>query len=154
MTAVMLVGALVGVGVLLLVLQFDTGRASGASELARLDAARARTRRTATLTEDDGEERESLRVRQIGSQVRAVLEARGWNLPAGLRADLAVMGGTVEGHLGMSVLAAVAGLQLSYYFEVATSPTIVLVACGLFAAALVVRAVRERARLRVEARAT
>ena len=47
MTAVMLVGACAGLGVLLLVLQFDTGRASGASELARLDAARARTRRTA-----------------------------------------------------------------------------------------------------------
>ena len=47
MTTVMLVGACVGLGLLLLVLQYDTGRASGASELARLDAARARTRRTA-----------------------------------------------------------------------------------------------------------
>lgn len=54
----------------------------------------------------------------------------------------------------LALIASVTGLQLSYYFEVATSPTIVLVACGLFAAALVVRAVRERARLRVEARAT
>jgi len=108
-TAIMLVGAVCGLGVLLLVLQFDTGRASGAAELARLDAAHDRTRRTAGLSRDE-KETESLRVRQIGSQVRALLEARGWNLPSGLRADLAIMGGTVEGHLGMSVLAAVAGL--------------------------------------------
>jgi tight adherence protein C len=107
MMPVMLVGACVGLGVLLLVLQYDTGRASGASELARLDAARARTRRTASLSE---QEQESLRTRQIGAQVRSILEARGWNLPAGVRADLSVTGGTVEGHLGMSVLTAVAGL--------------------------------------------
>lgn len=107
MMPVMLVGACVGLGVLLLVLQFDTGRASGASELARLDAARARTRRTASLSV---QEHESLRTRQIGAQVRSVLEARGWNLPAGVRADLSVTGGTVEGHLGMSVLTAVVGL--------------------------------------------
>ncbi|MEO7942868.1 MAG: type II secretion system F family protein [Marmoricola sp.] len=111
MTAVMLVGACVGLGVLVLVFQFDTGRASGASELARLDAARARTRRTAVLhAEEETEERESLRVRKLGAQIRSVFEARGWNLPAGTRADLSVMGGTVEGHLGMSVLACVAGL--------------------------------------------
>ena len=111
MTAVMLVGACVGLGLLLLVLQFDTGRASGASELARLDAARARTRRTAVLSaEEETEERESLRVRKLGAQIRSVFEARGWNLPKGMRSDLAVMGGTVEGHLGMSLLAAVAGL--------------------------------------------
>ena len=83
MTTVMLVGACVGLGVLLLVLQFDTGRASGASELARLDAARARTHRTAALHEDENKERESMRVRQLGAQIRAVFEARGWNLPAG-----------------------------------------------------------------------
>ncbi len=110
MTTVMLVGACAGLGVLLLVLQFDTGRATGASELARLDAARARTQRTATLGGDEGDEHESLRIRKIGAQVRAVFEARGWNLPAGVRADLSVTGGTVEGHLGMSVLAGVAGL--------------------------------------------
>ena len=110
MTPVMLVGACVGLGILLLVLQFDTGRASGASELARLDAARSRTHRTAVLHEDDNQDRESMRIRQLGAQVRAVFEARGWNLPAGTRSDLAVVGGTIEGYLGMSVLAGVAGL--------------------------------------------
>jgi tight adherence protein C len=110
MTTIMLVGACAGLGVLLLVLQFDTGRASGASELARLDAARARTERSAGLSRDDRDERESLRIRKLGAQIRDLLEARGWNLPAGVRADLAVTGGTVEGHLGMSVLAGVAGL--------------------------------------------
>jgi tight adherence protein C len=109
-TMVMLVGACVGLGILLLVLQFDTGRASGAAELARLDAARSRTHRTAVLHEDDNQERESMRTRQLGAQVRSVFEARGWNLPAGTRSDLAVVGGTIEGHLGMSVLGGVAGL--------------------------------------------
>lgn len=107
MTTIMLCGALTGLGLLLLVLQFDTGQASGAAELARLDAARARSRRKLSLTRERGEE--SLRTRKIGSPVRALLEARGWDLPAGVRADLAVMGATVEGHLGMSVLSGVAG---------------------------------------------
>ena len=78
----MLVGAVAGVGVLLLVLQFDTGSASGASELARLDAARARTRRTAVLhAAEETKERESMRVRKLGAQIRSVFEARGWDLP-------------------------------------------------------------------------
>ena len=145
MTTVMLVGACVGLGVLLLVLQFDTGRASGASELARLDAARARTQRTATLGGDEGDERESLRIRKIGAQVRAVFEARGWNLPAGVRADLSVTGGTVEGHLGMSVLAGVAGLfaptvmfaPAIYFFGASvSSPVWLALLGGLVGAAL------------------
>jgi tight adherence protein C len=138
MMLVMLVGALTGMGVLLLVLQFDTGRASGAAELARLDAARARTQRTASLSADEHEERESMRVRQLGSQIRALFEARGWNLPAGVRADLSVMGGTVEGHLGMSVLAAVAGLfaptvmfaPAIYFFGASISSPVWLAAVG------------------------
>jgi tight adherence protein C len=110
MIPIMLLGGLVGLGVLLLVLQLDTGRASGASELARLDAARARSARDARLRGRQREEQESLRVRQVGAQLRTVLEGRGWDLPAGVRADLAIVDGTVEGHLGMSLLAGVAGL--------------------------------------------
>jgi tight adherence protein C len=142
MILVMLVGACVGLGVLLLVLQFDTGRASGASELARLDAARARTRRTASLSVE--QDRESLRTRQIGAQLRSLLEARGWNLPAGVRADLNVMGGTVEGHLGMSVLAAVAGLfaptvmvaPAIYFFGASVSSPVWLAALGALVGAV------------------
>ncbi|MBM4414821.1 MAG: metal ABC transporter permease [Chloroflexi bacterium] len=47
----------------------------------------------------------------------------------------------------LALVASVVGLQLSYYFELATSPTIVLVACALFAGALGVRALRERAHI-------
>jgi len=138
MTTVMLVGALAGLGILLLVLQYDTGRASGASELARLDAARMRTQRTARLHGDDADEKESLRLRRIGSAVRAVFEARGWNLPAGVRADLSVMGQTVEGHLGMSVLSAVAGLfaptvmlaPAVYFFDASLSSPVWLALLG------------------------
>jgi Flp pilus assembly protein TadB len=137
MTTVMLVGALAGLGILLLVLQYDTGRASGASELARLDAARVRTQRTARLhTADD--DKESLRLRRLGSAVRAVFEARGWNLPAGVRADLSVMGQTVEGHLGMSVLSGVAGLfaptvmlaPAVYFFDASLSSPLWLALLG------------------------
>ena len=138
MTEVMLVGALVGLGLLLLVLQFDTGRASGASELARLDAAHARTRRTANLGTAETEQRESMRVRRLGAQIRTVFEARGWNVPAGMRADLAITGGTVEGHLGMSLLAAVAGLfaptvmiaPAIYFFDASISTPVWLAAVG------------------------
>ena len=73
-----------------------------------LDAARrADPRARPCCTADEREQRESLRdapARRASSA--PCFEARGWNLPAGVRADLAVMGGTVEGHLGMSVLAA------------------------------------------------
>jgi manganese/iron transport system permease protein len=44
--------------------------------------------------------------------------------------------------------AAVTGLQLSYHYELAASPAIVLVSCALFAAALALRSVRERRRPR------
>jgi Flp pilus assembly protein TadB len=137
MTTVMLVGALTGLGILLLVLQYDTGRASGASELARLDAARVRTQRTARLHGAD-DDKESLRLRRLGSAVRAVFEARGWNLPAGVRADLSVMGQTVEGHLGMSVLSGVAGLfaptvmlaPAVYFFDASLSSPLWLALLG------------------------
>jgi tight adherence protein C len=137
MTTVMLVGALAGLGILLLVLQYDTGRASGASELARLDAARLRTQRTARLHGAD-DDKESLRLRRLGSAVRAVFEARGWNLPAGVRADLSVMGQTVEGHLGMSVLSGVAGLfaptvmlaPAVYFFDASLSSPLWLALLG------------------------
>ncbi len=138
MTIVMLVGACVGLGLLLLVLQFDTGQASGASELARLDAARSRTHRTAVLHETEDKERESMRIRKLGAQIRSMFEARGWNLPAGTRSDLSVVGGTVEGHLGMSLLAAVAGLfaptvmiaPAIYFFDASVSTPVWLALLG------------------------
>jgi Flp pilus assembly protein TadB len=110
MLFILLAGGLVGVGVLVLVLQFDHGTGTAAAELAHLDASRLRGKRNASLTADRRHEGESVRVRQVGSRLRAILEARGISVPAGTSADLAVMGRSVETHLGMIVLAAVAGL--------------------------------------------
>lgn len=110
MILVLLTGALVGLGLLLFVLRYDTGTGTAAAELARLDAARERGRRTAQLeaTHDD-DRAETIRARRIGSLLRVVLEARGWRVPPGIRADLAVMGQTLESFLGTVVLSAIAG---------------------------------------------
>ncbi|KHL11248.1 type II secretion system (T2SS) protein F [Mumia flava] len=110
MMLVMLAGALCGLGVLTLVLQFDHGTGTAASELARLDAARRRSSTHLSLTADRRHQDESLRVRRLGSRIATLLELRGWRLPAGVRADLAVMGRSVEAHLGMTVMGALAGL--------------------------------------------
>jgi tight adherence protein C len=110
MTAVLLAGAVVGLGVLLLALQLDESRGSGAAQLAALDSARARARRTSGLTGGQaGVREESLRMRRSGARLRAAMESRGWDLPPSMQADLAVIGRTVEGHLANSVLTAVAG---------------------------------------------
>jgi tight adherence protein C len=110
MMLVLLAGALAGLGGLALVLQFDRGTGTAAAELARLDSARMRNRVQDSLTADRRHGQESMRMRRIGSSVWTMLEMRGWRIPAGVRADLAVMGRSVEAHLGMSVLAGVAGL--------------------------------------------
>ncbi|MET0468923.1 MAG: type II secretion system F family protein [Aeromicrobium sp.] len=110
MILIMLAGALAGLGALTLVLQLDRGTGTAASELARLDAARMRNRVQDSLTSDRRHGTESVRMRRIGSSVWTLMESRGWRVPAGVRADLSVMGRSVESHLGMSVLAAVAGL--------------------------------------------
>jgi len=109
MTAVMLAGGVAGLGVLALVLQFARGGASGPVGLAALDADRRRVRREAGLL-TRGHESESLRMRRLGSALRVWLEARGWQLPAPLRADLSVLGRSVEGHLASTAMAALAGL--------------------------------------------
>lgn len=110
MMLVLLAGALAGLGCLTLVLQVDRGSGTAAAELARLDAARARTRLQSTMAVDRRHSGESARTRRLGATVWTAMEARGWRVPAGVRADLAVMGRSVESHLGMSVLAGVAGL--------------------------------------------
>lgn len=110
MMLILLAGAVAGMGALTMVLQFDRGTGTAAAELARMDAARSRNRRQDSLTADRRHEGESMRTRRIGASVWTALETRGWRVPAGVRADLSVMGRSVETHLGMSVLAGVAGL--------------------------------------------
>jgi len=129
MTPILLSGAFAGAGLLLLGLMFDTSRGSGATQLAALDAARARNRRTQALSHvsrSHGEE--SLRMRRLGSHLRASLENRGFTVPAPIQSDLAVLSRTVEGHLAGSVLAGVAG---AFAPSVALSPLLLTGDAGL-----------------------
>lgn len=122
MTSVLVAGALVGVGLLLVALQYDESRGSGATQLAALDAARARSRRTEGLGHGQrGVREESLPMRKFGAHLRAALENRGVRVPAPLQADLAVMGRTIEGHLASSVLTSVIA---AFAMGVAVSPAI------------------------------
>lgn len=101
-------GAVAGLGLYVAVLRFDTGSGTAAAELARLDAGRARVARN---TRVDAEKAEgSQRMRRVGAGLSSAIEARGYRVPAGVRADLEVMDRSLETHLGMSVLGAVVGL--------------------------------------------
>jgi tight adherence protein C len=112
-TAVILAGAVAGLGVLLLVvaLQPPVSRGAGAvSALARLDhdlAARRRSPGTTELRADAS---------RIGTALRGALDRAGLRLPAGLLADLNLIDRPVETHLARSVLiltgSALAGLVL------------------------------------------
>lgn len=109
MTGVLLAGAAVGLGIYLLVLRFDTGTGTSAAELARLDAGRARAIRH-DLAEADTSSDVSPRLRRVGAGLWSALESRGYRVPPGVRSDLSIMGRSVEAHLGLSVLGALAGM--------------------------------------------
>ena len=109
MTTVLLAGAFAGAGVLLLIVQLDRTPGTAAAELARRDAAVRRTHVTAGLNASQRGD-ESVRTRRLGAALHAWLDNRGLRVPGTIRRDLAVMDRTVEAHLGMSVLAGVAGL--------------------------------------------
>lgn len=109
MTLVLLAGGFTGLGVLLLTLQLSRHTGTGAAELARLDTATRRTRQEVSLTADRRNQEQSLRMLRLGAGLRRLLEERGWQAPSSLKADLSVMGSTLEAHLAGSVLSAVAG---------------------------------------------
>lgn len=115
MTFVLLAGAFVGLAAFGLVLILDRGQGTAAAELARLDQERQRSRRTTSLVADRRHESESLRLRKVGSSVETLLARRGLSLPKKVRADLAVMGRSVESHLGMTVLSGVAGFFAPWF---------------------------------------
>ncbi|MBP8837318.1 MAG: hypothetical protein KBG78_00670, partial [Dermatophilaceae bacterium] len=99
LTFVLIAGAICGVGILALVLLLDVRPARGPAALARLDLDRRRFRREAVLEVDALHAYESMRLRRVGAALRESLEARGIRLPAGLQADLAITGRSVENHL-------------------------------------------------------
>ena len=110
MTFVLLAGAMSGLGILALVTMLDRRPPSGAAALARLDLDRQRFRRETILEVDDRHSSESMRIRRLGARVREALESRGIAVPAPVRSDLAMVDRSVEGHLAVSLIAAVAGI--------------------------------------------
>jgi Flp pilus assembly protein TadB len=106
----LLAGALVGLGLLMLLLALRPARVGIAAGIARLDADRqpARLSVSDAILSTEGMSRWRLR---LGSQLAAGLAARGMRVQS-LRADLAVLGRSLEGFLASTVLAAVLGLLL------------------------------------------
>lgn len=109
MTLIMLAGAFTGFGLLLLWVLLDTSPAAGPAALSRLDLDRRRFRRNTVLTIDRQHPGESLRLRRLGARVREQIEARGISLPVSVRADLSMVGRSLESHLAASIVGAVVG---------------------------------------------
>jgi Flp pilus assembly protein TadB len=106
----LLAGALVGLGLLLLVLAVRPSRVGIAAGIARLDADRQAPRMSVSDAILSTEGLSDWRLR-LGSRVAAALAARGLRVQS-LRADLAVLGRSLEGFLASTVLFAVLGLLL------------------------------------------
>lgn len=105
MTAIMLAGAVAGLGVYLLVKVFVQPRPGVAATLARLDAGRRggaplTTSATAPDTRFGGIDRARL---SLGSRLEAEATARGWHFTK-VRTDLAIMNRPFAVHLGTKVL--------------------------------------------------
>lgn len=110
MAMIMIAGAFTGIGFLLLWLLLDTKTASGPAALSRLDLDRRRFRSDSVLTVDHRHPGESLQMRRLGARVREQMEARGISLPGSVRADLSMVGRSLEAHLAASIIGATAGL--------------------------------------------
>jgi len=106
----LLAGALVGLGLLMLVLAVRPARVGIAAGIARLDADRQPPRLSVSEAILSTEGLSDWRVR-LGSRLASALAARGIRVQS-LRADLAVIGRSLEGFLASIVLFAVFGLLL------------------------------------------
>jgi tight adherence protein C len=106
----LLAGALVGLGLLVLVLALRPARVGIAAGIARLDADRQQPRLSVSDAILSTEGISDWRVR-LGSRLASGLAARGLRVQS-LRADLAVIGRSLEGFLASTVLSAVFGLLL------------------------------------------
>lgn len=85
-------GAVVGAGVLIAAVLVVQPRTSGPVALARFDEQLRRGRRSADLTADRRHQRESHRMRRVGSRLVHVMEARGVALPRSWSAQLGLVG--------------------------------------------------------------
>ena len=118
MTLVMLAGACTGLGLLLLWLLLDIRPASGPAALSRLDLDRRRFRRDTVLNVDRRHLGESLQMRRLGARVREQMEAWGITLPGGVRADLSMVGRSLESHLAASIIGAAVGFVVPVVLSV------------------------------------
>ncbi|AYY12214.1 type II secretion protein F [Actinobacteria bacterium YIM 96077] len=126
MTWIILAGAACGLGLLLLGLLLARPKPNPAATLAQLDVQRGRARqeRITAASFDPRSVRDSRKLRQVGGQVRSSLDNFGLDL-GGLRSDLSLMGRTLEGHLAISVLAALGG------FVTPVLADVILIALGV-----------------------
>lgn len=115
MTAVILAGALCGMGLLLLVLALaqPATRGSGAvSALARLDHDLARSRGQSSERAGVPAGAGTVRLERLGRSLRRPLDEAGINLPRGLLSDLNMIDRSLERHLALTVIAGVLGAVL------------------------------------------
>jgi len=112
LTLVMLSGALVGVGVLLVAWMLAQPSTSGPVALALLDARLERGRRDASLTVDRRHAEESPRMRRVGARIGDTLENQGYGLPRSLEVDLGMVGQSREMFLARTAGAALLGAVL------------------------------------------
>lgn len=154
MTGVLLGGAAVGLGVLLLVLVLAPPRAHAGSALARLDLARRQLRTDATVAQDPAAASVPVWARRMGGRTAELLG--GWGLELGqLRSDLLLLGRTLDGFLATTVIAAVGGfvapvlvgavLTVAGAGGVASVPVALGVVLALVAACIPALGVRSRA---------
>jgi Flp pilus assembly protein TadB len=126
MTAIVLAGAVCGIGVFLLVyaLQRPQTRGAGApAALARMDLERHKIRESALAARNRAREASApgssaetglvARLEPVGRAVRRELDAIGIRLPARVRSDLSLIGRSIETHLALSLLGAAVGFVLS-----------------------------------------
>ena len=104
----LIAGAVVGLGLLVLVLALKPARTGIAAGIARLDHDRQPARFSVSEAILTNEGLSDWRVR-LGSRIAVAFESRGLRVQS-LRSDLAVLGRSLEGFLASSVLFAVGGL--------------------------------------------
>ncbi len=106
MTAVLTMGAVVGLGLFLLIFALVPRRASLARQLAAFDAARPPMSQAVRRAVD---ERESEFSRRMGRALAAFCAEQGWEFPS-LRANLSLIGKSFENYLATKVLLACSGV--------------------------------------------
>ena len=117
MSAVLTTGAVVGLGLFLLIFALVPRRASLARQLAAFDAARPPMSQAVRRTVD---ERESEFSRRMGRTLAAFCAEQGWEFPS-LRANLSLIGKSFENYLATKVLLACLGFLAGPLFLLAAS---------------------------------